>query len=249
MNPEQEELIEKYFSNSLNNEETLLFEKLLQNDYDFKEEFLFQKDLKKALERQQRAEIKAGLQELEKSYSKKRVIPLKKWLLAASIALLFGLGYTFYHNYKTQQPDYLFTSNFEPYRNVVKPIERGATSEDIETKAFSAYENKAYYKAINLFNSIQPKDQEYVQFYKAMSYLSLHKNEEAIELLLPLATRPDKADALFKWNAKANWYLALAYLGDDQIEKAISQFLVVVSNPDCVYKKEEAKAILAKLQA
>jgi hypothetical protein len=248
MNPEHEELIEKYFSNSLNNEETLLFEKLLQKDPDFKEEYLFQKDLKKALERQQRAEIKAGLEELEKSYSKKSGTTLKNWLIAASVALVFGLGYTFYHNYKTQQPNYLFTANFEPYRNVVQPIERGETSEDIETKAFSAYENKSYYKAINLFNSVTPKDQEYIQFYKAMSYMALNKNVEAIELLLPLATRPDEADDKFGWNAKANWYLGLAYLGEDQIEKAISQFLVVVNNPNCIYKKEEAKVLLAKLK-
>ncbi len=247
MNPEQEELIEKYFSNSLSGEEAVLFEKLLQNDPDFKEEFLFQKDLKKALELQERSEIASGLHELEKSFEVKKSKPLKKWLLAASIALVIGLGYTVYHNYKIRQPEYLFATHFEAYRNVVKPIERGAPSEDLESKAFSAYENGAYYKAINLFNSILPKDQEYIQFYKGVSFLALNKNTEAIELLLPIATKPDDKDAKFQWNAKANWYLGLAYLGDGQIEKAISQFLVVVNNPACDYKKEEAKAILEKL--
>ncbi|MGB5383945.1 MAG: hypothetical protein WBN19_08845 [Lutimonas sp.] len=249
MNPEQEELIEKYFSNSLSGEEAVLFEKLLQKDPDFKEEFLFQKDLKKALERQERADIASGLHELEKSYQDKKSKSLKKWLLAASVALLMGLGYAVYHNYKIQQPDYLFATNFEAYRNVVKPIERGVQTEDLEAKAFSAYENGAYYKAINLFNSVVPKDQEYIQFYKGISYLALDKKTEAIELLLPLATKPDDKDAKFQWNAKANWYLGLAYLGDGQIEKAISQFLVIVNNPACDYKKEEAKAILDKLDS
>jgi len=248
MNPEHEELIEKYFSNSLSGEEAVLFEKLLQKDPDFKEEFLFQKDLKKALERQERAEIALGLHELEKSYDKKSN-PLKKWLLAASIVLVMGLGYGVYHNHKIKQPEYLFATNFEAYRNVVKPIERGEQSEDIETKAFSAYENGAYYKAINLFNSVVPKDQEYIQFYKGISFLALNKNTEAIELLLPLANKPDDKDAKFQWNAKANWHLGLAYLGDGQIEKAISQFSVVVNHPACNYKKEEAKVILDKLKS
>lgn len=244
------ELIEKYFTDTLTDEERLLFENLLQNDREFKEEFLFHKDVKKALALNKRESIRQTMKELDKEMDeKKSVFTLRNWLIAASVVALFGLSYFFYNQYQSNQPESLFTQNFQPYKNVVHPIVRGEKDENIEAKAFSAYQNGDYYKAINLFNSIESPDVNSVNFYKAMSFLALGKHSEAIDLLLPLATQKDPENAKFKWNAVSNWYLGLAYLGNHENKKAISQFLVVVNHPTCDYKKEEAKILLSKLKA
>ncbi|MDZ7612580.1 MAG: hypothetical protein U5K51_01765 [Flavobacteriaceae bacterium] len=242
-------LIEKYFTDTLSHEERILFDKLLQNDQEFKDEFIFQKELKQSIAHQQRETIKKTLKGFEDKLSKKKVFTLKNWLAAASVLLVFSLGYFAFNKYNSSQPEKLFTSNFAPYENVVHPTVRSPNDESIESKAFSAYDSGMYYKAINLFNSVENKDADYIRFYKAMSFLALKKNQEAIDLLLPLATTPDASTSKFKWHGKANWYLGLAYLNNQEIDKAISQFNVVVIHPDCEYKKEAAKEIISLIKS
>jgi hypothetical protein len=245
----KEDLIEKYFTSNLSHEERILFDKLLQHDQEFKDEFVFQKELKQSIAHQQRETIKKTLKGFEDKLSKKKVFTLKNWLAAASVLLVFSLGYFAFNKYNSSQPEKLFTSNFAPYENVVHPTARSSDDESIESKAFSAYDSGMYYKAINLFNSVENKDADYIRFYKAMSFLALKKNQEAIDLLLPLATTPDASTSKFKWHGKANWYLGLAYLNNQEVDRAISQFNVVVNHPDCDYKKEAAKDIISQVKS
>ncbi len=245
----KENLIDKYFTDMLSHEERILFDKLLQNDQEFKEEFVFQKELRQSIAHQQRETIKKKLQGFEDNLNRKKVIPFKYWLAAASIILILSLGYFAFSKYNASQPEKLFTSNFAPYENVVHPTVRNANDESIESKAFSAYDNGSYYKAINLFNSVENKEADYIRFYKAMSFLALGKNQESIDLLLPLATTPDTSSAKYKWHAKSNWYLGLAFLNNNETDRAKSQFNVVINHPDCDFKKEEAKEIMSRLKS
>ena len=245
----KEDLIEKYFTDTLSNEERILFDKLLQNDQEFKEEFIFRKELKQSIAHQQRETIKKTLQGFEDNLNRKKVFPLKYWLAAASVVLVLSLGYFAFSKYNASQPEKLFASNFTPYENVVHPTVRNSKDESIESKAFSAYDNGSYYKAINLFNSVENKEDDYIRFYKAMSFLALSKNQEAIDLLLPLATNPEASSAKYKWHAKANWYLGLAYLNNNETDRAKSQFNVVINHPACDFKKEEAKEIMSQIKS
>lgn len=120
----KEDLIEKYFTDTLSNEERILFDKLLQNDQEFKEEFIFQKELKQSIVHQQRETIKKTLQGFEDNLNRKKVIPLKYWLAAASVVLVLSLGYFAFSKYSASQPEKLFASNFTPYENVVHPTVR-----------------------------------------------------------------------------------------------------------------------------
>ena len=70
----KEDLIEKYFTNTLSNEERVLFDKLLQNDQEFKEEFIFKKELKQSIAHQQRETIKKTLQGFEDNLNRKKTI-------------------------------------------------------------------------------------------------------------------------------------------------------------------------------
>jgi len=245
----KEDLIEKYFADTLSNEERILFDKLLQNDQAFKEEFVFQKELKQSIAHQQRETIKRTLQGFEDNLNRKKVISFKYWLAAASVMLILTLGYFAFNKYTASQPEKLFTSNFSPYENVVHPTVRNSNNASIESKAFSAYDGGSYYKAINLLNSVENKEADYIRFYKAMCFLALDKNQEAIDLLLPIATSPNESSDKYKWRAKANWYLGLAYLNNNETDRAKSQFNVVINHPDCDFKKEEAKKIMSQIKS
>ncbi len=241
------ELIEKYFSNSLNDEEQIVFNNLLKNDPAFKEEFLFKKDLKKALSHNQRNSLKTTLQKFESDIDKEKVFPLRKWMAAASIVLVLGFSYFLLSDSFNNSSEKLYAEYFEPYRNIVHPVVRGENGNNIESSAFLAYENRKFYKAINLFNSVSNKEDEYIRFYTAMCHLGLNDNLEAINLLLPIATNETNDNSNLNFKEKANWYLGLAYLNSGDINKAISQFSVVANNPEKSYKKEEAQEILDKL--
>ncbi len=243
------ELIDKYFSNSLNPKEQLLFNDLLQSDKDFKKEFIFQKDLKKIISIQQQKDLKSTLQQFEENVQKKSTVLFipKKWLVAASLALLIGLGFWFVKNHYFISSEQLFSQHFEPYRNIVRPIERGENENSLEFKAFVAYEGGNYYKSINLFNSVDNSEDTYILFYKAMSYLEVNKTSEAINILLPIATSKNYKESDLNFDELANWYLGLAYLKMNENNKAISQFSLIVNHPTNTFKKEEATKILNAL--
>ncbi len=240
------DLIDKYFENNLTPKEQLLFNDLLHSDEEFKSEFVFQKDLKKVISITQTENLKSTLQNFEKNINNKsKVLFLpKKWLVAASIILLVGFGFWFINNSYFPSNEQLYTQNFEPYRNIVQPVVRGESINSIEYKAFVAYENKNYHKAINLYNSVDNTDADYIQFYKAMCYLSLNKTNEAINLLLPVATSSNKSTSDKNFDELSNWYLGLAYLKNGENEKALSQFSLIANHPTNTFKQEEAKEII-----
>jgi len=243
------DLINKYFSNSLTPKEQLLLNDLLQNDKEFKKEFLFENDLKKAISFNQREELKTKLQGFEHNFQKKsKVIPFsKKWLVAASIILLIGLSFYFIKSSFYPSSEKLYAQNFKPYRNIIRPIVRGESANTIEYRAFLAYENNNYHKAINLFNSIDSQNATYVSFYKAMCYLSLDKPSKAINLLLPITMLSNLEGNNKKLSEKADWYLALAYLKTDEKNRAISLFSAIANHPIRTCKKEESKILLEYL--
>jgi len=243
------DLIEKYFENSLTPKEQLVFNDLLQNDEAFKNEFIFEKDLKKVIAINQKENLKSTLQNFEKKLennSKIFFLP-KKWLAAASIILLIGLGFWFVKNTYFPSDEKIYAQNFEPYRNIIQPIVRGEKINTIEYKAFVAYENNECHKAINLFNSSTNSEADYIQFYKAMCYLSLNKTSNAINLLLPIATANTQENTNKNFKEIANWYLGLAYLKNNEKQKAISQFSLIANHPEASYKKEKASKILSYL--
>ena len=242
------DLIEKYFSNSLSPKEQLRFNKLLQSDEKFKKDFTFQKDLQKVIARNQHNDLKKTLEDFEKD---KPVVSLfnisKKWLVAASVLIIVGLGFVFLKSSFYPSPEKIFAENYEPYRNIVLPIERGENSNTIEHSAFIAYENGNYHKAINLFNSVPKKDTKYILFYKSMCYMSLNKTKEAITLLKAITDSDNEVSSEKNFNEIANWYLALAYLNIGKTEMAIKQFSIIANDKENVFKKEDSRKILKYL--
>ena len=242
------DLIEKYFSNSLSPKEQLRFNQLLQSDEKFKKDFTFQKDLQKVIARNQHDDLKKTLQDFEKD---KPVVNLfnisKKWLVAASVLIIVGLGFVFLKSSFFPSPEKIFAESYEPYRNIVLPIERGENSNTIEHSAFIAYENGNYHKAINLFNSVPNKDTTYILFYKSMCYMSLNKTKEAITLLKAITDSGNEVSSEKNFNEIANWYLALAYLNIGKTEMAIKQFSIIANDKGNVFKKEDSRKILKYL--
>lgn len=234
----QEDLIEKYIQNRLSPEEKSTFDELLKNDIAFKEEVALHTNVKKVVEKVDGSNFRNLISDLElKANKPAQRRSYVKWLVAASLILLLGLTYFLTLDTKVVTTNELFTSYFEPYRNVVHPIVRSSEQQDEKALAFMAYEKGDYEKAILLFSNLYIKTKEpYYLFYKANALLKLERANEAVPLLLEHLKTKDTL------TEKTYWYLALAYLKLEDRQKARKLLKEVVAKG--LYKTKEAKKLL-----
>jgi len=242
---DKELLLYRYFSDQLTDDEQLLFNDLLEKDLEFKAQFEFENDLKRVINKNQKQNLKQKLIGFEKEIeAKNKSISskprLKNWSIAASIALLIGLGWIAYSTFSGPDYDNLYVANFETYPNTVYTITRSDADQSLERNAFAAYEASDYEKAAAAFLDLKTQGgSAHTDFYLAQSYMHLGKDNEAIEILKSIILN----DMEFK--AEAHWYLALAYIKTKDEVKAVAMLNNLIENFD--YKKEKAQAILAEL--
>lgn len=242
---DKELLLYRYFSDQLTDDEQLLFNDLLEKDLEFKAQFEFENDLKRVINKNQKQNLKQKLIGFEKEIeAKNKSISskprLKNWSIAASIALLIGLGWIAYSTFSGPDYDNLYAANFETYPNTVYTITRSDADQSLERNAFAAYEASDYEKAAAAFLDLKTKKgSTHFNFYLAQSYMHLGKDNEAIEILKSVILN----DREFK--AEAHWYLALAYIKTKDELKAVAMLNNLIENFD--YKKEKAQALLAEL--
>lgn len=179
--------------------------------------------------------------ETESKKAETKVISIRPWLVAASVALLLGLGSWFlFFNTPYLNTEQLYVANFAPYENVVHPIERGEQLEDLKTKAFTAYEDANYSLALELFKELQAQQADpYISFYEAIVMMQLNKHQEAIPLLKSYIENEGQL------KDRAIWYLALAHLKQDNTAESKLQLKKLVQLNG--FKSNDAKNLLEVL--
>jgi hypothetical protein len=208
---DKETLINTYFEKLLTAEEQKLFDSLMESDTDFAQEVAFQKNLKKAIILNEREALKKKLASFENR--KPEAQPFKIGYAAASILLICGLGFYFSQNSSTS----VYNEFYQTYPNVVAPTVRGENGTDIKAEAFFEYDNGNYEKSLALFSEIyEAEKDDYALFYRALSQMELQKTTEAIVTFKQFDLSKNNAFTPF-----VKWYLALAYLKEDQKENAM----------------------------
>lgn len=237
----KEDLLNGFFENSLTEEDQMRFENLLKEDADFQQDFEFQRELQRAIKKGKRAETKAFLADIngDKIPHKTKVFKLNKYWAAASIVFLLALAYTFFQN-KGVDNDKLYATYFEPYANVVKPINRGVSLENMEDRAFSAYESGEYEEALRLFQSMDANQAApYINFYKGISLMELERYDEAIDRF------ESYLDSQGNLSSRAYWYLALSHLKKGEKDETIRYLEMLITKAD--FKRVDAQKLLDKL--
>ncbi|WP_109851450.1 tol-pal system YbgF family protein [Aquimarina sp. AU58] len=234
-----QDLISKYIQGTLTIEEQQEFDTLLSVDQNFRDEILFHTNLKKVVEHKDDDNFRHLLSDLESNVKKKKT--LKWWYAAASILILLGTVY-FWNTKKPMSNEELFATYFKPYRNILQPVVRSDEHKNKISVAFNAYENGNFKKALDAFNTVlETEENDTLQFYKANALLKLNEAKKAIIIL------EGQSEIKNSFSEKNHWYLAMAYLKVDQLNKAKEQLELLIKIPDSEYKKEEAKELLKKL--
>ena len=242
---DKENLLFRYFSNQLTEEQKKMFQELLETDKGFKAQFDFEKDLKRVIKKNENENLKVKLVGYEKEINAKdkgnpSKWAFKNWSIAASIALLVGLGWLGYNLMSGPNYTKLYAANFEAYPNTVYTITRGEGEETKEREAFVAYESGDYETALRNFAQIPSLDKkEYLDFYRAHSRMNLDELEDAKKDFQKVIA----ADKSFV--GESYWYLALIYLKEKDKGNAVSSLQILASKYE--YNKIKAEALLKAL--
>jgi hypothetical protein len=260
MSLEDDILIENYLRETLSESEKKEFLNRVEIDVDFKKKFLFEKQLFQSLSEEEWSlgnhnqkdvtlykelfgseetkDLEKVICNVNNKYQKSKNNRLK-WFLssAATIAVLITI-YTL-----SIKP----TSNTEIYAAYIQKtelpslIERSDTLNDL-AKAQDHFENKAYDKALNIFEIEMSNEKIHdatIYLYTGISQLELNQFREA-EKTFNLLIQSDLIDA-----PKGKWYMALLYIKSNNIDKA-RQLLTEIVNTSS-YNSNQAKELLQEL--
>jgi len=234
---DHEELIEKYFAKSLNNDEQSTFDQLMQTNETFLEQVVYEEQVQKAITLNERQALKEKLQSFETKKTKRNYTI---WYAAASFAVMLGIGYwTFSNDVDTNA---VYEEYYQSYPNVVAPTVRGENSTDIKSEAFYSYDSGDYTKALMLFSRLYDTEKEdYSLFYKSLSLMELKRYDEALTSFEQFDLQKNNG-----FTPYVKWYKALTLVKLEQEEKALVllQELANSTNP----MQKMAKELVAELE-
>jgi tetratricopeptide (TPR) repeat protein len=238
-------MIDRYLAGEMDDAETRAFERDLRSNKDLLRELEFEKDISAIIGQQNvnviefRQKVIEAIIEAKQEKQLNRIFPLSRkyvTLMAASVTILIMIAASVYLLVpKTYTNDRLFTMY---YKSNQIPIERSSDSYLFEALRF--YQQKEYPSAIDLFNEVlvTDPDNSAVRFYLAISYIETNRINEALNNL-ELIIHQDKNG----YSERAQWYLGLCMLKNNQTEQAIAQFRKIASDSNNYYKLDALKVL------
>ncbi len=239
----REEYIDDYLNDRLNNAQREMFKEQLDADPAFKQNVHLQILAQSLIESQGEINLKKKLVQHESSGVRRRRI--MKILIILVVTGLLTLGFYLFHANEPVQPRNLMAEYFEPYKN---PIAKRNT-DDISSywnKGSSLYATKNYTEAAVAFDRAMIEGEEpayLISFYRAMALLSSETDGDLSQTISLLeSVRNGEHDYI----QQAEWYLALAYLKNNDGDKAIKLLQRIVAKDG--FRANKAKELLIKLE-
>ena len=223
--------IEAYLNKSMpeaeraNFEEALTQDEVLQKEYQAYQATLIASDI-------------LGLQVLEEmsKEQKPRVIPMRRWwMMAAAILVLLVSGMLIFSNlnYRTTV---LFSEAIE-----TSSIDFSNTQDQNVQNAWQAYQRADYNTTLQLLSPSR-NDASFANEDAQLLYAYTLIQQDNTQAAIPLLTGMSEA------NPEAKWYLALAYLQNDQKSDAKVLLEELSANPSNPYA-ERASRLLRKVNS
>ncbi len=197
--------IDRYVNEQMEANELADFEQRMRENLALAESVHLHRDVQKGMEYYFLQGLK---QDLIQSDAKKPKSKLRTYLaIAASVLLLAAAGVTYYLEYG-RSPETLFTAYFEPYPNIIAPVQRSASGQEAE-QAMQFYEAGQYAQAITVLDGLisQQSEKAGLIFYRGVSYLGSGQSEQAVRDFQTVIQAEDQP-----FLQASHWYLGLSYL-------------------------------------
>lgn len=232
------QLIDKFLRGQLDATEQKLFNEK-QGDVDFQKELTWRSNSLAVIKKSGRQDLKKKLQLLDKKMEAEKstapqsgkVVHINRsiWLsIAATFLILMGMFW--WWNMQATNSEDIFAQNFEPYPNVVAPIVKSDAQELTEAElAFQTYEKKNYSQAIPLLEKINTPEGK---FYLGLTHLAQGNTSNAIAILKPISEQSSH-----RFYQASQWYLALAFFKNKEVDKANGLVNLIRQNPEHQFYK------------
>jgi hypothetical protein len=251
------ELIERYIEGELQGEELEKLENRIKSDPEFASEVKLHRELDEFLRNkfdyiQKREQLEHIYEEviLKKRKSDIQTVePAKtsslKWYykVAAGIALLIGIAAILFFTLRPPKNERLYAQYFKVYD--ASEIVRGDVQpgESPFKTAMDAYTKKDFETSYKLLDEVCSIDKENSEafFFKGISAMKIEKFDTAVtSFKVVLSSTSLYIDA-------AEWYIALCYLGKNDISNAKKVFQHIIINPNNFYK-DKACSLLKDIE-
>jgi len=217
MNHQDMDLVERYLNDELTAEEKQQAEERISVDQEFKQRLEVFREYQRMHSSDSLA-FRELLEEVEADYRQGRKPQKKYWLIAASVSAICLLGAVYFLFLRpAPQPEALYAQYFSPPTDNLTVRDEG--NQQLLNEAMSLYNNQQYAEALVRFEDWQQQhtDSIPVIFYSAMSHMGLGEVEAAIIQLQQIS---QEGQLPGPYQTASHWYLALAYLKNEQTGKA-----------------------------
>lgn len=235
------QLIDKFLLQKLTDEEQQQFDVKL-NDTSFAKELSFRKTLLEACEVKGNLKLQSLLESEDLNMGRKNPKNKLRWIVPTLMTVLFLTFLIFYIiNSNKNTSDKIFLAHYEPFPNLVEPIQRSQDQQlNNIAKIMLAYDSKNYKLALKNINDSSHNIKD-LEIYEAICNIETQNIEKAKIILTKLTT-----DRNAKYHDASQWYLALIYLKENDLEKAITSFKNIAMNRNHLYRIK-AEEILERL--
>lgn len=206
--------IDQYVNEQMEAGELADFEQRMRENVALAESVHLHRDVQKGMEYYFLQGLK---QDLIRSDAKKPKSKLPTYLaIAATVLIMAGAGLTYYLEYENRSPETLFTAYFEPYPNIIAPVQRSASGQQAG-EAMQFYEAGQYAQAITVFDRLISQEPENagLTFYRGVCYLGNNQPEKAATDFQTVIQSEDNP-----FLQASHWYLGLSYLKLSNTEEA-----------------------------
>lgn len=241
--PEIFDKIEGYLSHTLPKEEIVAFEKELATNQELQQEVEKHRVLHKTLSDQDTLDFKEKLMQISATIKKEQnspstLVSAPYWKIAASIAILLGVGVLLWYAYINQPNNTqdLYGAFYEPFP--VEDVIRGNTNNEEIQSVVKNYARGAY-DSVAVVLEKHPNLNSQLQLYLANSYLNINQEEKAMSLFKDIKSSG-------KYYEVAKWYLSLTYLKLNTPKKSIPLLKEIITYNGAY--KDKATRLLTALE-
>lgn len=185
------------------------------------EQNLLEAEINAEIAKHLEADLKEEVARLAPERQHTKVVPMRasrQWMrYAAALAVLMIPAYMLINSLNSSSPAELYAEHFRPYEDLIST--RSAAVDDVDetlVKAMALYNEGAYSDAAPLLSnalSVDPGN-HLLKLYSGIAYLGNDQFDEARFQFEELLDQP----TMFR--AHAEWYLALTYVKNAQLEEA-----------------------------